>query len=403
MLEKEISLGEFLRHERERRGITLEQVASSTKVGIRTLHALEGDQFSELPAKPFIRGFVTSYSRFIGLDPKDILTRYDDFINLKSKERPSRDGGHSGYAFEKRDGEHQSRTVLLAAISGFIAVGGIAMLVLKPGLHRSSHRSHIDQLRLSHARDRDSMGDSFGKSVSPYSRFSGVLATNASNLQGSSLTLAPNAPLIGSSAPSLPPTTGSDTLVASQSSEVSPSDTNRPSPANDENRDVASISPISVKDDKKEDQKEDSKNEDESDSASADPLDSGLSLDPKEIKHKVVFKVLQDVWVRYRVDERPMRKFVIRKDRVLVLRAKNQIHFQVSDPNSITFNYNGKGTTVMSQDPTVLIQQETATLNFPQLNGKKSSGTDENPFQGEKPLPSEVPPPPALSSSTSQR
>ena len=52
------SLGEFLRLERERRGITIEQVASATKVSVRLLHSLEADQYSELPAKPFVRGFV---------------------------------------------------------------------------------------------------------------------------------------------------------------------------------------------------------------------------------------------------------------------------------------------------------------------------------------------------------
>src|ERR1700733_2943944 len=105
--EKDISLGEFLRHERERRGITIEQVASATKVGVRTLHALEADHFAELPAKPFIRGFVTSYCRFIGLDAKEVLSRFDSFIDKKASDRPNREAGHSGYAFEKKDGEQQ--------------------------------------------------------------------------------------------------------------------------------------------------------------------------------------------------------------------------------------------------------------------------------------------------------
>src|SRR6476620_670397 len=137
--EKDITLGEFLRHERERRGLTIDQVASATKVGVRTLHSLEADLFSELPAKPFIRGFVTSYCRFIGLDPKETIAKYDDFICRKVTERPNRESGHSGYAFEKKDGEQQSRTILLIAIFGFIALGGMAMIFLKPSLrHRHS-------------------------------------------------------------------------------------------------------------------------------------------------------------------------------------------------------------------------------------------------------------------------
>ena len=103
------TLGEFLRHERERRGITIEQVASATKISVRLLHLLESDQYVELPAKPFVRGFVNSYCRFIGIDPKEVLIRYGGFLEERSHERPTRDEGHSGYAFEKREGE-QSRT-----------------------------------------------------------------------------------------------------------------------------------------------------------------------------------------------------------------------------------------------------------------------------------------------------
>src|SRR3954451_4240955 len=99
-LEKDISLGEFLRQEREHRCITIEQVASATKVGVRTLHSLEEDHYAELPAKPFVRGFVTAYCRFIGLDPKEVLARFDEYISSKSNERPNREAGHSGYAFE---------------------------------------------------------------------------------------------------------------------------------------------------------------------------------------------------------------------------------------------------------------------------------------------------------------
>src|SRR4051812_2513019 len=100
--DKAPSLGEYLRHEREQRGITIEQVASATKIGVRLLHALEADHYVELPAKPFIRGFVTSYCRFIGLDPKEILVRFADYIEDRVTDRPARDAGHSGYAFEKR-------------------------------------------------------------------------------------------------------------------------------------------------------------------------------------------------------------------------------------------------------------------------------------------------------------
>ena len=85
------SLGEFLRQEREKRGITLEQVASATKINVKILHLLESDHYSDLPAKPFVRGFVSSYAKFIGLDVQDVITRFSEFLEEKVKERPMRD------------------------------------------------------------------------------------------------------------------------------------------------------------------------------------------------------------------------------------------------------------------------------------------------------------------------
>src|SRR3989338_692112 len=96
--EKELTWGEFLRQEREKRGLTIDQVASATKVGIKTLHALEADLYAELPAKPFIRGFVTAYCRFLGLSPSEVLSQFGDYVAAKLKERPTRSSGHSGYA-----------------------------------------------------------------------------------------------------------------------------------------------------------------------------------------------------------------------------------------------------------------------------------------------------------------
>lgn len=87
------SLGEFLRHEREKRGFTVEQVASATKISLRLLHSLENDLYQELPARPFIRGFVIAYCRFLGIHPQEVLTRFSHFIEEKARSDPRRTQG----------------------------------------------------------------------------------------------------------------------------------------------------------------------------------------------------------------------------------------------------------------------------------------------------------------------
>jgi hypothetical protein len=123
-----------------------------------------------------------------------------------------------------------------------------------------------------------------------------------------------------------------------------------------------------------------------------DPLSSGITLKPGEIKHKVIVKALASVWVRYKVDRRPAMKFILRKDRILVLRARDAIRFQVSNPKGVTLNYNNHGSKLMRDSKNAVMRQETPTIYFP----TELSETISEPFPGEKPLSkTSVPLPPA--------
>lgn len=70
------TFGEYLRSQREKKGIRLEEIASITKIHIHSLQHLEKGTWSELPPEPFIRGFITAYAKYVGLEPKDVLERY---------------------------------------------------------------------------------------------------------------------------------------------------------------------------------------------------------------------------------------------------------------------------------------------------------------------------------------
>ncbi len=74
-----ISIGEELRRTREMKGLKLSDVSEATKIKLEHLESLENDKFSFLP-QPYIRIFLREYSRFVGLDPEDILKRYDKTV-----------------------------------------------------------------------------------------------------------------------------------------------------------------------------------------------------------------------------------------------------------------------------------------------------------------------------------
>ncbi len=73
------SLGQYLRGQRGIRGVSLEEVATRTRIGLRTLEALERDDYTALPAEVTVKGFLRSYVRCLGLDEQDVMARYQQF------------------------------------------------------------------------------------------------------------------------------------------------------------------------------------------------------------------------------------------------------------------------------------------------------------------------------------
>jgi flagellar biosynthesis protein FlhG len=68
--------GESLRRAREERRISLREIATVTKIGVRFLEYIEADRHGDLPAPVYIRGFVHEYARCLGLDPKSTADAY---------------------------------------------------------------------------------------------------------------------------------------------------------------------------------------------------------------------------------------------------------------------------------------------------------------------------------------
>jgi cytoskeleton protein RodZ len=70
------SFGAKLKREREKKGITLDDISLSTKIGTRLLRALEDEHFDQLPGGIFNKGFVRAYARHLGLDEDQTISDY---------------------------------------------------------------------------------------------------------------------------------------------------------------------------------------------------------------------------------------------------------------------------------------------------------------------------------------
>ncbi len=72
-----ITIGERLRHARESRGLDVPTVAEQLHLKQSMVLALEGEDFSRLPARVFVRGYYRNYARLLELPEEPLLREFD--------------------------------------------------------------------------------------------------------------------------------------------------------------------------------------------------------------------------------------------------------------------------------------------------------------------------------------
>jgi len=71
-----MDVGAKLQSARERRGLSLDELAQRTKISVRVLRALESNAFDLIPQGIFTRGYLRAYAQEVGLDPGETVDQY---------------------------------------------------------------------------------------------------------------------------------------------------------------------------------------------------------------------------------------------------------------------------------------------------------------------------------------
>lgn len=61
---------------RQRKGLTLQQIADETKIGVRTLEAIEKGDFGKLPGGVYSTSYLRQYARLVDVDEERLLEHY---------------------------------------------------------------------------------------------------------------------------------------------------------------------------------------------------------------------------------------------------------------------------------------------------------------------------------------
>jgi cytoskeletal protein RodZ len=149
--------GGYIREQRMRRGLSLEQLAAATKIPASSLRLLESDDFGALPGPVFVKGFLRCCTRALGLSSETVMEllyererqalqarrlqqRPSSDIDaapapklpprVKVKERPAPDGGVVRSALS---GLPRANTLLWLVVLAFIATLVMAAFNLAGG------------------------------------------------------------------------------------------------------------------------------------------------------------------------------------------------------------------------------------------------------------------------------
>ncbi|HEU4809697.1 MAG TPA: RodZ domain-containing protein [Sphingomicrobium sp.] len=110
-------VGERLKAAREEKGLSLDDVASETRIPLRHLQSLEEADWEKLPAPTYTIGFAKSYASAIGLDRTEIGEQ------LRSEMGGYRSDNSSVESFEPADpARTMPKWLVLSAVAGIILV-----------------------------------------------------------------------------------------------------------------------------------------------------------------------------------------------------------------------------------------------------------------------------------------
>lgn len=70
------TVGEKLRAQRKRQGLSLEKAEEETRVRIKYLEALEKDAYADLPADVYAQGFLAKYAEFLGTGKEELIREF---------------------------------------------------------------------------------------------------------------------------------------------------------------------------------------------------------------------------------------------------------------------------------------------------------------------------------------
>lgn len=293
-------LGAVLRAERERRGLGIEDVANTLKIGARQLRALEEADLASLPHMAYTRGFIRSYATFLGLSQAEIedvlhsLAPQENIVASQAVYTPADESGNAS------GGKFFSLLVVLIILAGggyFLWNSGLAqkgMDMLRGTASEAPQVARPSGLpdETSPADDGDRESGSEASSETPPAAQPPLSAAPAA---------APASPPVPSSPTPAPRT---ETPAAAETSPVA-------------------SAPVAA-------------------ATAADTATTETAGDVQPGQHKVIIIATEECWIHSSADKTDVRQFSLSKGDTFALTFSTRLELKLGNAGGVRIRYDGK-------------------------------------------------------------
>jgi cytoskeletal protein RodZ len=140
-MEVGMGVGRRLRQARTSRGMSLADVARATKIPVRLLEGLEGEQYEVLPAGIFGRGYVRAVAQTVGLDGNELAHAFGEEIAPPAAEPPPDAPGPEGPRLHLAPDDSAPRRWPVRMAAAVLLVVSVVLVILWLGRDRPAART----------------------------------------------------------------------------------------------------------------------------------------------------------------------------------------------------------------------------------------------------------------------
>lgn len=299
-------LGAALRAERERRGLGIEDVANTLKIGARQLRALEEADLSSLPHVAYTRGFIRSYATFLGLSQAEIeevlhcLAPQENIVASQAVYTPAEESGNASA------GRLFSLVVVLIILVGggyFLWNSGLAQKGMD--MLRGSDTNTPQVARPSGLPEEAETPPADAAGTQESSRTQNEKPQ--STAQTAALSAAPQPVALAAPAPAAPAEKAAAPAAASPAAPATPATSAAATPAAPEQEETADA---------------------------ADGVQPG--------QHKVIIIATEECWIHSSADKTDVRQFSLSKGDTFALTFSTRLELKLGNAGGVRIRYDGK-------------------------------------------------------------